>query len=72
MDLWFLSLSVKFTSSQHNNFIMLFLLIIAVETDSLRLKLALAIPSGAPIIVVNYDIEKLLLVADKTIKDLSK
>ena len=51
---------------------MLFLLIIAVETDSLRLKLALAIPSGAPIIVVNYDIEKLLLVADKTIKDLSK
>ena len=51
---------------------MLFLFIIAVETDSLRLKLALDIPSGAPIIVVNCEIEMLPLVADKTIKDLSK
>ena len=35
-------------------------------------KLAIAIPTGAPVTVANDAIETLLLVADKTIKDLSK
>ena len=36
------------------------------------LRLALAIPTGVPITIANDAIEILLLVADKTIKDLSK
>ena len=39
---------------------------------SARLKLAFAIPTGAPMKVANDAIEMLPLVADKTIKDLSK
>ena len=35
-------------------------------------KLAIANPTGAPVTVANDAIETLLLVADKTIKDLSK
>ena len=42
-----------------------------VETENARLKLALAIPTGAPIKVANDAIEMLPLVADKAIKDLS-
>ena len=43
-----------------------------VDIENGRLKLALAIPTGAPITVVNDPIKMLPLVADKTIKDLSK
>ena len=45
---------------------------IAVEIENARLKLALAIPTGAPIIVGNDAIEMLPVVTDKTINDLSK
>ena len=37
-----------------------------------KLKLALPIPTGVPIAVANDTLEMLPLVADKTIKDLSK
>ena len=43
-----------------------------VDNENVRLKLALAIPTGVPITVANDAIEMLPLVADKTIKDLSK
>ena len=43
-----------------------------VEIQNARLNLALSIPTGAPITVGNDAIEMLALVADKTIKDLSK
>ena len=43
-----------------------------VEIEIARLKLALTILTGAPITVANEAIEMLPLVADKTIKDLSK
>ena len=43
-----------------------------VDTENTRLKLALFIPTGAPITVANDAIEMLPLVADKTIKDLLK
>ena len=43
-----------------------------VDIENARLKLALAIPQGAPTTVANDAIEMLSLVADKTIKDLSK
>ena len=45
---------------------------ILVKIDNARLKIALAIPTGAPITVVNDAIEMLPHVTDKTIKDLSK
>ena len=45
---------------------------IPVDNKNARLKLELAIPTGAPITVANDVIEMLPLVADKTIKDLSK
>ena len=38
--------------------------------ENVKLKLALAIATGAPITVVNETIEMLPLVEDKTIKDL--
>ena len=43
-----------------------------VDIENGRLKLALAIPTSASITVENDVIEMLLLVTDKTIKDLSK
>ena len=43
-----------------------------VDNENARLKLALAIPTVAPITVANHAIEILPLVADKIIKDLSK
>ena len=43
-----------------------------VDNENARLRLALAIPIGVPITVVNHAIEMLPLVANKTIKDLSK
>ena len=43
-----------------------------VDTENERLKLGLAIPTGAPITVANYAIEMLLLVTYKTVKDLPK
>ena len=43
-----------------------------VDIENARLKLALDIPTGAPITVTNDAIETLPLVANKTIKDLSK
>ena len=46
--------------------------IILVENENAILKLALAIPTGAPITVANDVIEILPLVADKTIKDSSE
>ena len=42
---------------------------IPAEIENARLKLALSIPTGAPITVANGVIEMLPLVADKTIKD---
>ena len=50
-----------------NNFIT-----IPVVIENTKLKLALAIPTGAPITVANEGVDIPLLVADKTIKDLSK
>ena len=50
-----------------NNF---FTILIVIE--NVKLKLSLAIPTGNPITVANEAIEMLPLVADKTIKDLSK
>ena len=46
--------------------------IISVDIKNARLKLALAIPTGAPITVKNGAIEMLLVVTDKTITDLPK
>ena len=46
--------------------------IIPVETENARLKLALIVPTGAPITVANDAIEMLPVVTDKTINDLSK
>ena len=46
--------------------------IIPVEIENARLKLAIAIPTGAPITAVNDAIEMIPLVANKSIKDLSK
>ena len=45
---------------------------ILVEIEKTRLKLALTIPTGAPITVANDAIEMLPVVIDKTISDLSK
>ena len=45
---------------------------IPVEIENARLKLALTIPTGAPITVANDAIETLPVVIDKTINDLSK
>ena len=46
-------------------------LIIPVVKEKIKVKLALAIPTGAPIILVNEIIDTPLLVALKTIKILS-
>ena len=43
-----------------------------IDNENARLKLALAIPTGFQITVANDAIEMLPLVADKTIKGLSK
>ena len=43
-----------------------------VDNGNVRLRLALAIPTGVQITVTNDAIEMLPLVADKTIKNLSK
>ena len=43
-----------------------------VHNENARLRLALAIPAGIQITVVNDAIETLSLVTDRTIKDLSK
>ena len=43
-----------------------------IENENGRLRLALVIPTGVPITVANNAIKILLLVADKTMKDLSK
>ena len=45
---------------------------IPVEIENARLKLALAIPTGARMTVANNAIEMLPVVTDKTINDLSK
>ena len=44
---------------------------IPVEIENARLKLALAIPRGAPMTVANDAIEILPVVTEKTINDLS-
>ena len=56
--LFFLAFNNFFTSPVHN--------------ENARLRLALVIPTGIPITVVNDAIEMLSLVTNKTIKDLSK
>ena len=59
-------------------FLFLFLVVfnsffmIPVEVKNARLKLALIIPTGAPMTVANDAIEMLPVVTDKTINDLSK
>ena len=45
---------------------------IPVEIENVRLKLALTIPTGAPVIVANDAIEMLPVVTDKTANDLLK
>ena len=45
---------------------------IPVEIENARLKLAIAIPTGAPITVAEDAIEILPVVTDKVIHDLSK
>ena len=45
---------------------------IPVEIENARLKLALTIPTGAPITVSNDAIEMLPVIIDKTINDLLK
>ena len=45
---------------------------IPVEVKNARLKLALIIPSGAPMTAANDALEMLPVVTDKTINDLSK
>ena len=50
-----------------NNFLM-----IPVEIENARLKLALIIPTGVPMTVGNDEIEMLPVVTDKAINDLSK
>ena len=45
---------------------------ILLEIENARLKLALTIPTGTPMTVVNDAIEMLPVVTDKTINDLSK
>ena len=45
---------------------------IPVEIENARLKLALTIPTGAPITVANDAIEMLPVVTDKTINEYSK
>ena len=45
---------------------------IPVEIENARVKLALTIPTGAPITVANDAIEMLPVAIDKTINDLSK
>ena len=47
-------------------------LIISVQIQNARLKLALVIPTGVPITVVNDAIEMRPVVTDKAINDLSK
>ena len=49
-----------------------FFFTIPVEIENARLKLALVIPTAAPITVANDAIEMLPVVTDKTINDLSK
>ena len=49
-----------------------FFFTIPVEIENARLKLALVIPTAAPIKVANDAIEMLPVVTDKTINDLSK
>ena len=67
--------------SLHKNFNMLLFLflvisnnffMISVVKENTRLKLALAIPAGTPIILVKVIIDIPTLIADKTIKVLSK
>ena len=43
-----------------------------VDNENIRLRLALALPTGVSTAVANCAIEMLPLVADKTIKNLSK
>ena len=73
---------IKFTFSRHKNFIMLFLFffflvifnnffVIPVEREKIKVKLALAIPTGAPTILVNKQIDTPPVVALKRIKILS-
>ena len=45
-------------------------LTIPVEIENARLKLALTIPTGAPVTVANDPIEMLPVVTDKTINDI--
>ena len=52
--------------------ILKFFFTIPVKIENARLKLALSIPTGAPITVANYAIEIVPVVTDKTINDLSK
>ena len=70
----------KFTFSQHEHFIMFFFLFLVIFNNFLtisaarekfKVKLALAIPTGFPTILVNKIIDTPLLVALKTIKTLS-
>ena len=71
-----LSILIEFTFSRHKNFIMFFcifsnFLTIPVVIEKNKVKLALAIQTGALKIVVYEIIDTALLVALKTIKILS-
>ena len=53
-------------------FFYFFLFLIPVKIENARLKLALTIPTGAPITVGNDAMEMLPVVTDKTTNDLGK
>ena len=46
--------------------------IISVQMENARLKLAIVIPTGAPVTLANDAVEMLPVVTDKTINDLLK
>ena len=75
------SMLLSFTFSQHKNFIMLFLfflvvlnncIVIPVVREKIKVKLAIAIATGAPTILVKEQIDTPPVVTLKTIKILSK
>ena len=65
--------NIRILSSFFFLFLVIFnnLLIISVVREKIKVRLTLAIPTGAPIILVNGIIDTPLLVALKTIKILS-
>ena len=76
----FINLKPKILKLCHIHYASFFLFLVVfknyftdpVDNETVRLRLALAIPTGTPITVANDAIKMLPLAADETIKDLSK